>query len=97
MDIRDLGKELVQLSYIDAPSAIELLNGFGITTFNSPSELPDQVDWAKLPYVALVPEPKTEHTGLVGGAVAGGAFGLTMVPNTASQLSSNMVASPTHN
>ncbi len=95
LDIRDLGKELVQLSYIDAPSAIELLNGFGITTFKSPSELPDQVDWAKLPYVALVPEPKTEHTGLVGGSVAGGAFGLTMVPNTASQLSSNMVASPT--
>ncbi|MBC8202278.1 MAG: ATP-binding cassette domain-containing protein [Planctomycetes bacterium] len=95
LDIRDLGKELVQLSYIDAPAAIELLNGFGITTFNMPSELPDQVDWAKLPYVALVPDPETSHTGLVGGAVAGGAFGLTMVPNTASQLSANMVASPT--
>jgi ABC-type multidrug transport system fused ATPase/permease subunit/Flp pilus assembly secretin CpaC len=95
LHISDLGKELVQLSYIEAPAAIELLNGFGITTFNKPSELPDQVDWATLPYVALVPEPKTEHTGLVGGAVAGGAFGLTMVPNTASQLSTSMVASPT--
>jgi subfamily B ATP-binding cassette protein MsbA len=95
LHIGDLGKELVQLSYIDAPAAIEILNGFGITTFNTPSELPDQVDWAKLPYVALIPEPDTKHTGLVGGAVSGGAFGLTMVPNTASTLSTSMVASPT--
>ncbi|MDP6541976.1 MAG: hypothetical protein QGF07_04230, partial [Phycisphaerales bacterium] len=93
--IRDLWSEVIQLSYIDAPSAIELLNGFGVTTFNKPSELPDKVEWDKLPYVALVPDPSSDSTGLVGGSVAGGAFGLTMVPNTASTLSSNMVASPT--
>lgn len=95
LGIGDLNKKVIQLSYIDAPAAIEMLNGFGVTTFNTPSSLPDHVDWAQLPYVALVPEPDTQHTGLVGGSVAGGAFGLTMVPNTASQLSSNMVASPT--
>ena len=93
--VSNLDRELIQLSYIDAPSAIELLNGFGVTTFNKPSELPDQVDWAKLPYVALVPDPTPDNVGLVGGSVAGGAFGLTMVPNTASALSANMVASPT--
>ena len=95
LTIRDLWSEVIQLSYVDAPSAIELLNGFGITTFNKPSELPDKVEWNKLPYVALVPDPASEGTGLVGGSVAGGAFGLTMVPNTASNLFTNTVASPT--
>lgn len=95
LTISDLGTEVVQLSYIDAPTAIELLRGFGITTFSTPSEIPDNVDWSLLPYVVLVPEPASEFTGLVGGAVTGGAFGMSMVPNTASQLSSNMVASPT--
>ncbi|MBC8421525.1 ATP-binding cassette domain-containing protein, partial [bacterium] len=93
--IGDLGSEVVQLSYIDAPTAIELLKGFGVTTYATPSEIPDDIDWTKLPYVVLVPDPSSEDTGLVGGTVTGGAFGLTMVPNTATALSSNMVGSPT--
>lgn len=93
--IGDLGTEIVQLSYIDAPTAIELLKGFGVTTFATPSEIPTEIDWSKLPYVVLIPDPTGEETGLVGGTVTGGAFGLTMVPNTATALSSNMVGSPT--
>ncbi len=93
--IGDLGSEVVQLSYIDAPTAIELLKGFGVTTYATPSEIPDDIDWTKLPYVVLIPDPSSEDTGLVGGTVTGGAFGLTMVPNTATALSSNMVGSPT--
>ena len=86
--IGDLGTEIVQLSYIDAPTAIELLKGFGVTTFAMPSEIPTEIDWSKLPYVVLIPDPTGEETGLVGGTVTGGAFGLTMVPNTATALSS---------
>jgi len=94
LKIDDLGTEIVQLSYIDAPTAIELLRGFGITTFSKPSEIPTDINWDQLPYIVLVPEPSSEHTGLVGGSVSGGAFGMSMVPNIASELSSNMIASP---
>lgn len=93
--ISDLGCEVVQLSYIDAPTAIEMLNGFGVTTYATPSEIPSEVDWSLLPYVVLIPDPTSEETGLVGGTVSAGAFGMSMVPNTASPLSSNMIASPT--
>jgi len=95
LTIGDLGSEVVQLSYVDSTTAIELLKGFGVTAFTTPSELPEEVDWAKLPYVVLIPDPTSEETGLVGGTVTGGAFGLTMVPNTASPLESNLVGSPT--
>jgi ABC-type multidrug transport system fused ATPase/permease subunit/Flp pilus assembly secretin CpaC len=95
LTIGDLGTEVVQLSYIDSPTAIELLRGFGITTYLTPSEIPNDIEWNQLPYVVLVPEPKAEHTGLVGGSSSSGAFGMSMVPNTATALSSNMVASPT--
>jgi len=94
LGILDLDKKIIQLSYIDTPNAIKMLDGLGFSTFANVEDVPDTVDWSKLPYVVSVPEPS--DTGLVGGTVAGGAFGLTMVPNTASQLSSNMVASPTN-
>ena len=54
--IKDLEKQLVQLSYVDSATAIEMLDGFGVTTFLTPSEVPDQVDWNQLPYVALIPD-----------------------------------------
>ncbi|MBC8309857.1 MAG: ATP-binding cassette domain-containing protein [Phycisphaerales bacterium] len=94
LKIDDLGTEIVQLSYIDAPTAIELLRGFGISTFSKPSEIPNDINWSQLPYVVLVPEPSSDLTGLVGGSVSGGAFGMSMVPNIASDLSPNMIASP---
>ncbi|HIB01471.1 MAG TPA: ATP-binding cassette domain-containing protein [Phycisphaerales bacterium] len=95
LHIGDLGTELIQLSYIDSPTAIELLRGFGITTYLKPSEIPTSIDWTSLPYVALIPDPTPEQTGLVGGDVSSGAFGMSMVPNTASALTSTMVGSPT--
>jgi len=96
LTIGDLGSEIIQLSYIDAPTAVEILNGYGITTFSTPSEIPTDIEWKQLPYVVLIPEPTAEHTGLVGGgAIDGGAFGMSMVPSTANQLANNMIASPT--
>ena len=96
LTIGDLGSEVVQLSYIDAPTAIEILRGYGVSTYNTPSEIPNDIEWKQLPYVVLIPEPSVEHTGLVGGSsVSGGAFGMSMVPSTASQLANNTIASPT--
>ena len=95
LTIGDLGSEIIQLSYIDAPTAVEILKGYGITTFSTPSEIPTDIEWKQLPYVVLIPEPAAELTGLVGGSVTGGAFGMSMVPTTASPLANNMIASPT--
>jgi ABC-type multidrug transport system fused ATPase/permease subunit/Flp pilus assembly secretin CpaC len=95
LTLGDLGSEVIQLSYIDAPTAIELLRGYGVTIYPIPSEIPLEIDWNLLPYVVLIPEPATEHTGLVGGSVTGGAFGMSMTPNAASSLSTNMISSPT--
>ena len=95
LHIGDLEKQLIQLSYVDATTAINMLDGFGLTTFLMPSEVPDHVDWNQLPYVVLIPDPTTESTGLVGSTgITSGSFGLTMVPTTAGDLPSNMVASP---
>ena len=95
LTIGDLSSEVVQLSYIDAPTAIEILRGYGVTTYSTPSEIPNDIEWKQLPYVVLVPDPASEHTGLVGGSATGGAFGMSMVPSTASPLANNMIASPT--
>ena len=95
LTIGDLGSEVVQLSYTDAATAVELLKGYGITTFAKPSEIPADINWDQLPYVVSVPDPAPENTGLVGGNAQAGAFGMSMVPNTASPLTSNLVSSPT--
>ena len=35
LTIGDLGSEVVQLSYIDAPTAIEILRGYGVSTYSN--------------------------------------------------------------
>ena len=95
LNVLDLEKKIIQLSYIDAASAIQMLNGLGITTFAKAEEVPDDVDWTKLPYVVQIPEPSGSDTGLVGGAgITSGSFGLTMVPAAAGQLGDKTISSP---
>jgi general secretion pathway protein D len=95
LDVLDLEKKIIQLSYIDALSAIAMLDGLGVTTYINANEVPDEVDWSALPYVVQIPEPSEKSTGLVGGSgVEGGSFGLTMVPSSAGELSENTISSP---
>ncbi|MBT6270574.1 MAG: ATP-binding cassette domain-containing protein [Phycisphaerae bacterium] len=95
LSILDLEKKIIQLSYVDASSAITMLNGLGVTTYSNANEVPDEVDWDALPYVVQIPEPSGKDTGLVGGsAIQGGSFGLTMVPSSAGELSENTISSP---
>jgi len=95
LTVGDLESRLIQLSYIDAPTASEMLRGLGITAVNKPSEVPQAVDFAKLPYVVTVPDPTKEEVGLIGeGGIAGGQFGLSLTPSLAAQLTPNTVASP---
>jgi ABC-type multidrug transport system fused ATPase/permease subunit/Flp pilus assembly secretin CpaC len=93
--VQDLEARVVQLSYIDAQRAQAMLQGMGISTVAQPVDIPANIDFAKLPYVAILPDPAAGDTGLVGaGNVRAGEFGLSLTPNVAGDLSSNMVASP---
>ncbi len=95
LSVLDLEKKIIQLSYVDASSAITMLNGLGVTSFSNANEVPDTVDWDALPYVVQIPEPTGKDTGLVGGSgIKGGNFGLTMVPSSAGELGENTISSP---
>ncbi len=95
LSVLDLDKKIIQLSFVDAPSAISMLNGLGVTTFTNAAEVPDEVSWNTLPYVVQIPEPTGEDTGLVGGSsVIGGSFGLTMTPSAAGPLGDKTISSP---
>ena len=54
LTVRDLETRLVQLSYVNAKNALAMLKGMGITTMSKPEEVPAQVEFAKLPYVASI-------------------------------------------
>jgi general secretion pathway protein D len=95
LTVRELETRLIQLSYVDAPAAINMLKGFGITTLNQPSEVPASVEFDKLPYVVNIEDPKKEYTGLVGSKEANaGSKKLSMTPGAASELMDNAIASP---
>ena len=95
LTVRDLETKLIQLSYVDAKTAMAMLKGMGITTMNQPTEVPAQAEFAKLPYVVTVPDPEKGDTGLVGTKkTAGGQMGLSLTPGDASELTNNAVAGP---
>lgn len=94
LTVRDLETKLVQLSYIDAAAAINMLKGFGVTTLNTPAEVPPKIEFAKLPYVVNIEDPKKEYTGLVGSKEVSSKGKLSMAPGGASELMDNTIASP---
>ncbi len=92
----DLGRAVVQLSYIDGPGAISALQGLGVSVIADAAQVPQTIEYARLPLVILMPTPTEEQTGLVGdaGPAVRGNFGNTMLPNTATPLAPNPVTSP---
>ena len=96
LTVRDLERKLIQLSYVDAKTAMDMLKGLGITTMPKASALPPKIDFAKLPYVVEVGDPEPAFTGLIGAKTSTSAKGslLSMEPGAASQLSDNAIASP---
>lgn len=92
----DLSRSVVQLSYIDGPGAIGALQGLGVSVIADAAQVPQSIEYARLPLVILMPTPTAEQTGLVGdaGPAVRGNFGNTMLPNTATPLAPNPVTSP---
>ncbi len=91
---RDLETRLVQLSYVNTPTAMSMLRGMGITTFDQPTQIPAQVSFDQLPYVVAIPDPDAGDVGLVGQGSNLGKFGQTSIPSAAAALSQNALASP---
>jgi len=98
LTVRDLEAKLIQLSYVDTAAALSMLQGMGVTTMNKATELPSKVEFAKLPYVVNIEDPKKEYTGLVGAKtqVAEKGSKLSLTPGIASEMSDNAIASPTN-
>jgi len=73
------------------------LKGLGITTYEQNTDVPREIEFDKLPLVVELPAPKVEERGLVGAKtqVEQGKFGSTVVPAVASEMSSDMIGSPT--
>ncbi len=95
LTVQELESKIIQLSYIDAPGALKLLDGLGETTIDDPGAVPEQIDFRKLPYVVLMPDPDPEYTGLIGeGGTSQGRFGVSLTPSLASPLKPNTVSAP---
>ena len=94
LTVRDLEAKLVQLSYVDAASALSMLSGMGVTIMNKPTELPSKVEFAKLPYVVRIEDPKKEYTGLVGASTKTTGSILSLTPGEATEMTDNAIASP---
>ena len=94
LTVKDLEAKLIQLSYVDPATALTMLQGFGLTT----GAVPAKVDFAKLPYVVKVEDPKKEYTGLIGAtggtATTTGTFRLSMSPGVASGMEDNAIGTP---
>jgi general secretion pathway protein D len=96
LTVRDLEAKLIQLSYVDAAAALSMLKGMGTTTMNTPTELPPKVEFAKLPYVVKIEDPKSDYTGLVGAKTQTAGSKLSLTPGVASEMMDNAIASPTN-
>jgi general secretion pathway protein D len=93
LEVRDLEAKLIQLSYADADTALGMLKGLGITTVASAAAIPAKVEYAALPYVAKIEDPKADYTGLLGGKTGAGGK-LSMSPGEASAMADNAIATP---
>jgi general secretion pathway protein D len=94
LTVTDLEAKIIQLSYVDAAAALSMLKGFGMTTMGKPEEVPPKIEFAKLPYVVNIEDPKKEYTGLVGSKDTSSKGKLSMAPGGASELTDNAIASP---
>ena len=94
LTVRDLEPKLIQLSYTDSKAALSMLKGLGVTTINTPAEIPPKIEFAKLPYVVNIADPDKGYTGLVGKDTKSGKGKLSLTPGVASEMSDNAIASP---
>ena len=96
LTVRDLETKLIQLSYVNVDTALTLLQAMGMTAIAKPAEVPQTVDFAKLPYVIMMPDPVAADVGLIGAKTNAqdSQWGLSLTPGVAADITANAVASP---
>ncbi len=94
LTVRDLEAKLIQLSYVDADIALNMLASLGMTVVADATKMPPKVEFAKLPYVVKVTDPKKEYTGLIGAKTSTSGSKLSLTPGVASEMTDNAIASP---
>ena len=94
----ELESQIIQLSYVDVSGAMSALKGLGYSVFakDNAEPLPAEIPFAQLPLLVELPAPTGDATGLVAKTqTTTGKFGSTVVPTLASDMSSDVIASPT--
>ena len=93
--IADLERDLLELGYIDREGALAALEGLGVHVVRDLGTLKGNIERERLPLVLALPGPPADSMGLVGDRnTQTGEFGLSTSPTVASQLSTELVASP---
>lgn len=93
----DLAYRIIQLDYIDTAGALIGLNGFGINSSADLWEVELPIAFDQLPWVAPMPGPTSEQTGLLGAEreMEKGAFDLSVTPSVATPLPTDANTAPT--
>ncbi|HPD47938.1 MAG TPA: hypothetical protein P5279_12235 [Anaerohalosphaeraceae bacterium] len=94
LEVRDLEAKLIQLSYVDAATALDMLHGLGITTMAKAADVPPKIDFARLPFVVKIEDPQPKFTGLIGAQTKTAGSKLSLSPGVASDMSENALAAP---
>ncbi|MDA1277834.1 MAG: hypothetical protein O2960_27880 [Verrucomicrobia bacterium] len=92
----DLAFRIIQLSYIDTAGALIALKGFGIHSSADLWEVDLPIEFGDLPWVAPMPAPTSEQTGLLGAEreMEKGAFDLSVTPSVATPLPTDVNMAP---
>ncbi|TVQ33579.1 MAG: ATP-binding cassette domain-containing protein [Phycisphaeraceae bacterium] len=94
--VSELEAHVVQLSYVDAQSALSALKGLGVKVVNESNAMPPSVTFDDLPIVTAMPGPASAATALVGGGeVARDPRGQTLIPSVASRMDAETVSGRT--
>ena len=95
LSIGDLQNHVLQLSYVDMPSALSALKGLGVTTVSSDLPFPTELEFKDLPIVIELKSPSATNIGVVGKSdLTQGKFGSTAMPGQAAELPAETVSSP---
>lgn len=90
----DLEAQVVQLSYVDASSAMKALRNLGVQVVGENDIMKSEVDFARLPIVTQMPAPQGESMTLIGAneARVTNASGMFTFPTTTNRMETETVS-----
>lgn len=94
LTLPDLEAQIVQLSYVDAASAMKALRNLGVQVVGENDIIRNEVDFARLPIVTVMPAPQGEAMTLIGAneARVANASGMFTFPTTTNRMETETVS-----